>query len=167
MPTYPVVAIGDGDVVSPEWTEAITDAVNDLDERVGFVGESFGTASTSSTGTEAFHISTTFTATSGTRYRVEFDGPAQGNNAGTLGEFRLRYAAGASVTSAGTEIRVTALHAMVANQNFQVALAGTFSPAAGQVTVGVSVRWNAGGTTSSLNCSPALAVGRVGVYRVG
>lgn len=172
MPTYPIVTLLDGDELSPEWVEDITDGVNDLDTRTSTIEsaaaastEAFGTVITTSTGTEAFHITHTFTSLAGARYRVEVDAPWQGNAAGALIEFRLRYQSGASVTSAGTLIRIVSLHAPRASENSCIAMSGTFAPGAGQFTVGFSIRWNNGGTNGSVNFS-GLAVARLGLDRV-
>jgi hypothetical protein len=142
------------------------DTILDRIEALGFVGESFATASTTSAA-ESFHVSHTFTALgSPIRYMAHFDGAAQATAGGVpaLITVRIRYAAGATVTAAGTQARINAVHIPVLSSNTPVSIEGTFVPAAGQTTVGVSIF---GSANLKFDFSAALVVARLGVYCVG
>lgn len=142
-------------------------AIDDEIERVGnvWVAEQAQAATTNATTTEGIGTTITFTATAGTRYKVEYDGAYQAGAIGNLIEFRLRYLAGASLVVAGsTVIRVNALQAAITG-NAPFSIGGSFVPGTGQFTVGVSIRNNTG-ATCNLNYAASLAVGNLGLYRV-
>jgi hypothetical protein len=130
----------------------------------GFITEQFATAGTTSAA-ESFHITATFTAIAAAKYQVHFDGAYQASaGAPALATFRLRWAAGATVTTAGTQFRIVATHAPVVSSNTPISMDGTFTPGAGQVTVGISIQ---GAATLKLDYSAGLVVARLAVYCVG
>lgn len=113
------------------------------------------TKSTATTGvgaTETFHQTITFTAT-GQKHLLRWDGAFAGTTAGDNATLRLRYKAGATVDNTGTQIRVKTPLVDVANRPNAVSLVGTFTPAAGQTTVGVSIALQSGAGTLSIDGS--------------
>lgn len=64
MTTYPIVALGDGEVSDPQWFEDITDAVNDHQTRVSALESQVSTASVTNADTTArTTTSTSYTTT--------------------------------------------------------------------------------------------------------
>lgn len=112
---------------------------------------SVGSAST----TEVLVKSLTWTAVSGLRYKYQVCGVWFGNNVGDQLGFRIRYAAGASVTSAGTQaggdqaydITSALKYAPLAQQRW------TPSNLVGQYTIGLFIRRTSGAGTVSVEAA--------------
>lgn len=108
------------------------------------------------TSTEVVIQSVTFNAVTGFTYEVtalqSFQSTVQGESA----VVRLRWATGASVTSAGTQIDTKIVPAFVASLGYITPLNDTFTPnVTGQITVGVTAIRNTGttGTWSSFGAA--------------
>jgi hypothetical protein len=125
-----------------------------------YVGSASRTASVTATTTETLCDSVTFTAVAGRRYKLSWSGTTYSSTAGDNYDVRTRYAAGASVTSAGTQIHgVTILNVPVNNGIPTSFAVHTVALPAGQVTVGVFiVRTFGGGTINSSATAPSPTV---------
>lgn len=100
---------------------------------------------------------------SGATYRVTWNGAITGTVNGNYFEFRLRYAAGGSVTIAGTSFRFYP-QTIVTQGNWEPekSVIGEFvAPSSGQFTVGVSLKRTAGAGTASIVAERFLAIDRV------
>lgn len=129
------------DEVVDDWFDTMTSFAN----AIGWVGETIQTVSVTSTGSEAFTTTTKYTGTlvSGSRYKVSFTGSHYGNSTSAAGYLRLRYAAGATVTSTGTLVpgAMVPIGAAVTGAIYSNHAEGTFvAPSSGQFTVGASVQ---------------------------
>lgn len=133
---------------NPAPGEDLTDAYLD---NLGFLGESIRTsASGTFTTTETVVQSLTFNAVAGQRYKVTVDQLYQSTVAGDVVQIQIKWAAGASVTSSGTRVRAILPTADTASKSAVASFCGTFTPGAGQMTVGVTMVRNAGtGNVSS------------------
>ena len=135
-----------------EHFQTLADDTDEILARKGYIAESRRTSTVSSiTTTETVVQSLTFTAVSGVRYKVTAIQSAQSTVAGDNPQIRLRWASGASVTTAGTEIISVLPVCAVVNKGEMVTVVDTFVPNVnGQVTVGVTmVRAIGTGTISS------------------
>jgi hypothetical protein len=134
-----------------------------------FIGNVTRTANSSAiTTTETVVDSVTFTAVAGRRYRVTWMTSVQGSAASNNIELRLRYAAGASVTSSGTLIGGAFHTTSASGLNIPVCLSRTVTGiAAGQTTIGalMIVTLGAGSATSvaGANYATELCVEDIGV----
>lgn len=134
-----------------------------------YIGNTTRTANSSAiTSTETVVDSVTFTAVAGRRYRVTWMTSVQGSASANNIELRLRYAAGASVSSAGTIIGGAFHTTNGSGLNVPVCLSRTISGiAAGQTTVGalMIVTLGAGSATSvaAANYPTELCVEDIGV----
>lgn len=118
----------------------------------GAATESIRTASSASiTTTETVVQSVTFNAVAGTGYLVRSIQSVQSTVAGDLVRMRLRYAAGASVTSAGTKLLTILPNCESAGKGLPWSMVALFTaPTTGQYTIGVTmVRDTGTGTISS------------------
>ena len=115
----------------------------------GYVTEStrnitMPTAGTITT-TETVIQTVTWTAVSGIRYKVTAMQSYQSTGAGDLVEMRLRWSAGASGSTSGTQFAVIVPNCDVAGKGTMVTLVGHFTGASGQVTCSFTARRNTGG----------------------
>jgi hypothetical protein len=145
-----ITAPGAGDVVG-DWFDDITVKVNEL--ALDETWRQVQTASVISTNAgghvETFGASAMITATliSGARYYVHY----RGSLTGVVGDAcytRLRYKAGATVNSTGTQLTggISAEYTGATGSIHSVVLDGEFvAPSSAQYTVGVSIDWYAGG----------------------
>lgn len=123
----------------PEDVQNVAQDVDDLLLQKGYVIEDVRTSSSSNfTTTELVIQSVTFTAVSTVRYKVTALQGFQSSVANDIIEVRLRYQAGGTLTSGGTQIRAVLFNCDVANRGNPVTLVGTFTGVSGQVTVGVT-----------------------------
>lgn len=115
---------------------------------VGWVGESTRTSAVGSITTSETVIQyVTFTAHANTRYEVIAYQNFQSSTANDLVQMRLRWIAGAALTTAGTQITSVNPNCDIANRGAPSTLFGTFVPGAGQTSVGVTaVRQSGSGT---------------------
>lgn len=121
---------------APTQVGALADAIDSTFARVMGV-TSRASNSATITATETLVDSVTFTAQANRRYKVTWTGVVSLSTGGNNGEVRLRFAAGASVTNAGTLIGGTLRTAAVNTENLPVTVIHTTtSILAGQVTVG-------------------------------
>lgn len=106
------------------------------------------TSDVTMTTTETIADSLTVTCVAGRRYRCTWSGSYNSSGAGDSVDIRLRYAAGASVTNAGTLIKACPLSEPAANHNLSGAFTAEITGiAAGQTTFGVfGVRIGGSGT---------------------
>lgn len=107
------------------------------------------------TTTETVIQSVTFNAISNAQYMVYATQHFQSTVAGDNGILRLRYATGASVTTAGTQLTSINVNADVASKSQPFAFHKRFvAPSTGQFTVGVTLVRNAGtGNLSSIGAA--------------
>lgn len=104
-------------------------------------------ASAAITTTETVIQSVTFNAITNVQYMVHATQHFQSTVAGDQGLFRLRYAAGASVTTAGTQLTALLTNADIAAKVQPIAFHKRFvAPSTGQFTVGVTLIRNGAGT---------------------
>jgi hypothetical protein len=99
----------------------------------------------------------------GDTYRVTWNGIITGTVTGNYFELRLRYAAGASVSTSGTSFRVIP-QTIVTQGNWEPekTLIGEFvAPSSGQFTVGVSLKRTAGAGTASIVAERSMSIDRV------
>jgi hypothetical protein len=95
---------------------------------------------TANSTTEVWVDSITWTAVTGESLMLMFDSTHQGTIVADVLEFRMRYQAGASVTSAGTLFGSKRVRIEVANSPTPVAMMRVATGiAAGQTTIGVSI----------------------------
>lgn len=120
--------------------------VDTLLGRKGYIADGTrNTTSASITSTETVIQSLTFTAVAGVRYKIIAVQGAQADAAPGSVIMRTRWAAGASVTSAGTLITSVIPPANSANVGTITTSVGTFVPGInGSVTVGVTLQRNTG-----------------------
>lgn len=138
-----------------EHFQALAQDVDTLLGRKGYVGESTrSTASSSFTTTETVIQSVTFTAVAGVRYKIMAVQSVQSTVAADLIQARLRWSAGSSLSTAGTEITTLLINQDVAGKGIIVTLLATVTGLSGEVTVGVTAVRAAGtGTCSSFGNS--------------
>lgn len=159
MTTYPIVAPEEGDLLDPAWGTDITDSANDHQDRVTeleagtYIGEDVELAtSAASTGTETFSLATvTWTAASGSRYRIQVEGTHASTVANDIARLRIRVQSGASVTSSGTQLRIITVKAEAANSGAAFCLMATVTGISGQYTAGVSVQRVVGTGSYTIN----------------
>lgn len=103
------------------------------------------TASGLITTTETVIQSVSFNAISGAKYLVQATQHFQSTVVNDLGILRLRYAAGSSVTTAGTQLTAIYPNASTANRGVPYSFGKIFTaPSTGQFTVGVTLVRDAG-----------------------
>lgn len=132
----------------------------------GFVAESLVTANTLSTGTEVFANTITFTSPSvNDRYKLTWAGSWFSTVVSDILYLRLRYQAGAAVTSAGTQMRINTARVLSANNGLPGTLVATVTGITGQHTVGVSAQRSSGtgsaGIAGSANDHSYLLLERI------
>lgn len=118
----------------------IAQVKTDLAITNGYMGQDVvtGAAVTSSSTTEQLINSVTFTAVAGRRYRFVWSSSMGGTVVNDLVQFRVRWATGATVTSAGTLVHSRFMRILVANTAHLGQLQRSISGlTAGQVTLGV------------------------------
>jgi hypothetical protein len=144
------------------------DGSNWTPTQANYVARTTRTSNSSAiTTTETVVDSVTFTAVAGRRCRVHWMSSIQGNTSANNIEIRLRYAAGASVSSSGTLIGGTIHTTVATNASHPIHLCRTISGiAAGQTTIGalLIVTFGAGNTTSvaSANYATELWIEDIG-----
>lgn len=113
----------------------------------GWVGESTRSSAVNlgSPNTETVLQSLTFTADSAARYKITAVQSVQSSVAADLMQLRLRWQAGAAVTSAGTEVLTQLINQDIAGKGQIITSVITVTGLSGQVTVGVTAV-RAGGT---------------------
>lgn len=121
----------------------------------GWVAESTRqTAVGSITTTETVIQSVTFTAVSTARYKITAVQSIQSTVAGDLIQMRVRWSAGAILSTSGTELLSILPNADIAGKGQGQPLTVTVTNLSGQVTVGVTAVRNSGtGTISSFGDS--------------
>ena len=103
---------------------------------------------TANSTTEVFIDSITFTAVTGETYLLMIDGNYQGTTVADILEHRFRWAAGASVTAAGTLFGSKRTRIEVANSSTPFSMHRTVTGVtAGQATIGVSINRQSGAGT--------------------
>lgn len=120
--------------------------------RKGYIADGSRTTSSGTfTTVETVLQSLSFTAVAGVRYKITAVQSIQSTIAGGSVQMRLRWASGASVTTAGTQISSILAPCNTAGLGFVAPLIVTFTPGvSGTVTVGVTAVQNTGtGTISS------------------
>lgn len=112
---------------------------------------SVGSAST----TEVLVKSLTWTAVAGLRYRYEVSGVWFGNNVGDQLGLRVRYAAGASVTSAGTQAGGDTAYDITSALKYVPLPLNRWTPSnlSGQYTIGLFLRRTSGAGTVSIEAA--------------
>lgn len=117
-------------------------------------------ASSGFTTTETVLDYVTFTAVAGATYQLWCSTSLQSTVAADLIRFRMRYLAGASLTTSGTEFHVVTLNADIAAKGQYISTMRPVSGiAAGQTSIGVTaVRDTGTGTISSFGASTAVNV---------
>lgn len=101
--------------------------------------------------------SVTFTALAGILYSIQALQNVQSTIAADLAEVHLRWAAGATVTTAGTQISSALISLPTAGRGIQANLLATFTPGAGQFTIGAFAVRNTGtGNISSFGATAAI-----------
>lgn len=133
-----------------EHMQTLAQGVDDkaLSQR-GYIADSNRTATVPSTGgittVETVLQSLTFTAVAGVRYKVTAEQSVQGDAVPGSCVLRLRWAAGTSVTSGGTQIVAVTPGSYLANVGTVATIFDTFVPNInGSVTVGVTLIRNTG-----------------------
>jgi hypothetical protein len=112
------------------------------------------TAVGSITTTETVLQSVTFTAVSTARYKISAVQSIQSTVAGDLIQMRIRWSAGAILSTSGTELVTILPNADIAGKGQIWQLVATVTNLSGQVTVGVTAVRNSGsGTVSSFGDS--------------
>lgn len=115
------------------------------------VGDQVSLSSTTvGAGTESIHISRTFVAVTGGEYMAMWVGSVAGTNVGTSIRTRMRYTAGGSASTAGTQIAVRQAIVAVANAAIPTSLRKAFIPGSGNFTVGISIDLQSGAGTVSI-----------------
>lgn len=119
--------------------------------RPGYVAETVRSSNVSAiTTTETVLDSATFTAVSGQRYKVSAVFFYQSSVAADLALCRLRWQAGGTLTSAGTEFHSSLMNCAVANRGDICVMIRTLTGVSGQITVGSTmVRSSGSGTLIS------------------
>lgn len=147
----------------------VYDGATDVPASYADMGEAEWTSSTGATTVETLvaNSSVTFTAVTGRKYRVTASTMYSSNQAGDNVTVRLRSAAGATVTSAGTLRREIVAAAAAANATTPLTFVENISGlAAGQTTVGLLVvRYSGTGTVlvgNAVNSGNSLLVEDVG-----
>ncbi|MFI7072042.1 hypothetical protein [Micromonospora sediminicola] len=106
------------------------------------------------TTTEAVLQSVTFTAVSTARYKISAVQSIQSTVAGDLIQMRIRWSAGAILSTSGTELKSILPNADVASKGQAQPITATVTNLSGQITVGVTAVRNSGtGTVSSFGDS--------------
>lgn len=114
------------------------------------------TSNTGTTTTETIQSQTTFTALAGVDYEVTVEGPAESSVAGDIINVTIRWAAGASVTAAGTLLRTIVKTPGSASKGDAFSISGVISGApAGTIAVGTGIKRNAGTGTVKMNAASA------------
>lgn len=127
----------------------------------GFVGVSRATSNSGAIGTtETVTDTITFTAVAGRRYKLTADFAYDGSSAGDQYYLRMRYAAGASLTSAGTQFGIREFAVPVTGIRVPLVMHETVTGiAAGQTTIGISlVRASGAGTITREGAVDNVAV---------
>jgi hypothetical protein len=133
------------------------DGANHVPVQANYMGSASRTASVTATTTETLCDSVTFTAVAGRRYKLSWSGTTYSSTAGDNYEVRVRYAAGASVTSAGTQIHGASILNVPVNNGIPTSFAvHTVALPAGQVTVGVFIIRTFGGGTINASATASL-----------
>ncbi|HEY9417971.1 MAG TPA: hypothetical protein VIQ30_24695 [Pseudonocardia sp.] len=101
------------------------------------------------TTTETVLQSVTFTAVSTARYKITAVQSIQSSVVGDLIQMRIRWSAGAILSTSGTELFTTLPTADVSNKGQAQTLIATVTNLSGQITVGVTAVRNSG--TGSVN----------------
>lgn len=136
------------------------DGANHVPVQANYVGGTTPRTANSAgvTTTETQVDAFTFTAIAGRRYRITWSGILANSVGSNNMELRIRYAAGASVTSAGTLIRGALSTSSGANINTPTTMVATFSSLpAGQVTIGAFLitTFGAGASTAVATATAA------------
>lgn len=127
----------------------------------GFIGVSRATTNVNTIGvTETVTDTITFTAVAGRRYKLTADFAYDGSNAGDQFYLRMRYAAGASLTSTGTQFGIREFAIPVTGIRVPIMMHETVTGiAAGQTTIGISlVRASGTGTINREGATDNVAV---------
>ena len=137
--------------------------LNKLVSRVGSLTTS-ATGISGVAGTETMGDTLTVSGlVSGDLYRVAYDCVLNCTVNGNYFEMRMRYATGATVTTAGTSFRVIP-QTVVTQGNWEPEkhLVGEFTaPSSGQFTVGISLKRTAGAGTGAVVAERFISVDRV------
>lgn len=147
-------AVGVGRPMRGDEKEAILDEIGSLNLR-GYVGEDMeATTNATSTGTEAFSAATvTWTAQPNERYKFTFSSSVFSTVSGDVSRFRIRYQAGASVTSSGTSLRLKSFRHEAASSGDDYSMVATVTGLTGQYTAGASIIRVAGTGTCTISSS--------------
>lgn len=128
------------------------DGTNHVPSQDMYMGATNRTSNVTATTTETLLESVTFTVLAGRRYKYTYSASGQSSAAGDNYELRVRYAAGASVTSAGTQIHGALVSGTAAGSAIPIAFTKPHAGLPlGQVTLGVFVirTFGAGTITAS------------------
>jgi len=134
-------------------------ALGTIDDAGGYVGETIRTTQIAGAGaTEVVLDTLTFTANSARRYKVTATVSAQSGAADDSIVVRLRWKAGVTLDSAGTEFGAIAMNADVISKGQPITIVRTISGISGTVTLGsTGVRNSGSGTITFFASSVANA----------
>ena len=122
----------------------IAATLNDLLTKGLILSIANNTTARQSTTTETVGSTVTWTATTAATYRIFWTGTCQSSVLGDVARLRIRYLAGATLTSSGTSIRVSTAKAETANASSPFVLVAEVTGISGQYTAGGTVARVAG-----------------------